>query len=153
MNKFLRLGAVLMACSVLPLPAHANGPRGVSLGGQVYQSIAPGSGGKCYAGRGPSTYQRSIDGQRIAMTFSELADSGVPGQTFDLSGMAVMNFTTVSGGRLRFLDAANLPDTVAIPRFRKYSETYSTVYRRLFVFYEIVFPDCVLKVEARYENP
>lgn len=109
-------------------------------------------GGSCYVNRGFATFQRTytggVGGPKAVISFAEIFDSG----QWDLSGQAVMTFSSTTGGDIRFKQAttpASLPASVRDPQFSNYAETFDG--QRLLVTFTIAFPDCRLPITAVFD--
>lgn len=102
----------------------------------------------CYVGRGFSTFQRNGTGSKATISFAELVDQGL----YDLSGQAVLTFSSPTSGDIRFKQTPTLSSTVKDPLFSNYVQTYDATNLRLTVSFTIQFPDCNVPVMAIFDH-
>lgn len=102
----------------------------------------------CYVGRGFSTFQRNGNGSKALISFSEIVDQGL----FDLSGQAVLTFSSPTAGDIRFKQTPTFANNVKDPPFSNYVQTYDAANLRLTVNFTIQFPDCNLPVTAVFDH-
>ena len=117
--------------------------------GQISQYIATNATqGKCYIGRGPSTFQRTGAATKAYITFDELWYSG----RYDLSGQADLIFTSATSGTIHFKYLPSQLAALPQPSFTGYSQSYNSIGKRLSVYFFIALADCRLLVAATYDG-
>jgi len=123
-------------------------PPNALIGGGTKLSVAGTSfGGSCYVDRGFSGFQRNNADPLAVISFSTLVDSKV----WDLSGVAVMTFTSSTAGNILFKNTAGsppYPPNVRNPLFSNFSQSF--VNGQLTVTFDISFPDCTLHILGAY---
>jgi len=126
-------------------------PNALIAGGTRLDIVRTTFGGSCYVDRGFSGFQRNNIDPQAVITFSSLVDSGV----WDLSGAAVMTFTSSSAGTILFKNTAMTvppgvvyPAGVRNPPFSNYSQTFAN--GAVTVNFDIAFPDCTLHIYGYY---
>ena len=140
--------SVLIAASLFAVPmAFAQTASLVS--GQTSQYIANNTTqGKCYIGRGPATFQRAGAASKAYIAVSELWYSG----RFDLSGQISLGFTSATSGYVYFKYLPSELLAMPQPSFTGYSQNYNSTTKRLAVIFNIVFPNCTLRVAATFDG-
>ena len=141
---------VLIAASIISLMAGA--PSALAdfnmTSGQTYLAVTNGSGKSCYIGRAPSTYSRVSGSFRALMTFGEIWEGG----RYDLSGEALLTFSSATAGRIAFGQQTGVAADFANPIFQGFTETYNATVKTLTVRYSILFPGCTQAVIAVYHG-
>jgi hypothetical protein len=88
---------------------------------------------------------------KAVVSFPTIYDQG-----YDLSGQAVLNFTSATAGSIRFkqtqVPAPAVPQNVTIANFANYSEVLNTATQTYTIDFQIGFPDCPLSVHAVYDT-
>ena len=140
--------SVLIAATLFAVPmASAQTTNLVS--GQISQYIATNATqGKCYIGRGPSTFQRTGAATKAYITFDELWYSG----RYDLSGQADLIFTSATSGTIHFKYLPSQLAALPQPRFTGYSQNYNSTGKRLSIIFYVALADCTLRVAATYDG-
>ena len=146
--------AALIAFGACQAQAQTVPPNALIAGGTRLDIVRTTFGGSCYVDRGFSGFQRNNSDPQVVITFSSLVDSGV----WDLSGAAVMTFTSSSAGTILFKNTAMTvppgvvvpvyPANVRNPQFSNYSQTFAN--GALTVNFDIAFPDCTLHIYGYY---
>ena len=146
--RISKIGFLALAV-VLPAQAMAQTyPQDTLIAGEVRLFVGQTQfGGSCYVNRGFSTFQRNAAGSKAVISFAEIVDSAV----WDLSGQAILTFSTDTSGYVRFKQVPTLPTAVSNPPFANYTQSYDASYQRLVVSFSISFPDCSLSVFAVYD--
>lgn len=118
------------------------------IGGQVQRSVLP----SCYADRGFATFQRNFASTPAAGTKAVVSLQEVIFKTaalnvaYDVSGQAILNFSTATSGNIRFKQLPNVDDTIKNPPFSNYAESYNAAAKQLTVSFAVGFPGCALPI-------
>jgi len=149
MRSLAGISAVIVLATQFSSLARAQTPPDVLIAGETRQAIgAVNFGASCYLNRGFSTFQRNGSSLKAVISFAEIVDQ----QSFDLSGQAIMTFTSPTTGNIRFKQTPTLPAAVNNPPFSNFSETYNATAQQLVVQFSISFSDCTLPVYAVYDG-
>lgn len=137
-----------LAAGALPACAAAQTLPNQLIGGQAQRSVLT----SCYADRGFATFQRDFSSALAAGTKAVVSLPEVIFKTatlnvaYDVSGQAVLNFSTATSGTIRFKQLPNVADTIKNPAFSNYSESYNATAKQLTVSFTIGFPNCSLPI-------
>jgi hypothetical protein len=139
--------AGLTVCA-LPAGAAAQTLPNQLIGGQAQRSL----GASCYADRGFATFQRNFAsapaaGTKAVVSLPEvIVKTATLNVAYDVSGQAVLNFSTATSGNIRFKQLPNVNDTIKSPAFSNYAESYNATAKQLTVSFTIGFPNCSLPI-------
>jgi len=118
------------------------------IGGQVQRSVLP----SCYVNRGFATFQRNFGstpaaGTKAVVSLQELIfKTTTLNVAYDVSGQAILNFSSATSGNIRFKQLPNVDDTIKNPPFSNYAESYNATAKQLTVSFTIGFPSCSLPI-------
>lgn len=123
------------------------------LGGEARQSLAA----NCYINRGFATFQRNFNlvpkaGTKAVVSFSEFVlGSGTINTSWDLSGQAIMTFTSATAGTIRFKDLPTAPSNVANGTFAYYVEAYDSARAQFAIVFRVNVGSCSLPVQIHLD--
>jgi hypothetical protein len=143
--------SVTLAASITPI--YAQNPPNSLLAGETARVICNPS---TYLNRGFSTFQRNVSappaaGGKAVISFNEIFD-----ELFELSGQAVITFTTPTTGTIRFKQTQTpppaVPSNIFTVNFSAYAETLDLVAQRMTVNLTLAFPDCSMPILGVYDS-
>jgi len=149
------IGAAFVA-SITPLYAQS-APTSL-IAGEMRQATCSLTGrADSYIGRGFSTFQRNFAVAPASTTKAVMSFPTIYDQGYDLSGQAVLNFTSATAGSIRFkqtqIPPPAVPLNVTITNFANYAETLNPATQTYTIDFQISFPDCpVITVHAVYDS-
>lgn len=148
--RWIGLCALAAACAPAATPAVAQTLPNQPIMGVVAQQTP----GACLIKRGPVLFQRKFSaaiarGTKIAILLEEIfagLDSANLNIAYELSGNAVMTFSTATSGNIRFRQLQTAPQNYYNPVFGGYSESFNATTQQMTVRFNILFPNCVLPI-------